>query len=323
MAQPTGNIRVALPQRARTGSLTRSCHAPHPVAPCPAPATPAPARPDRPGRTLLTAVLCLALVTGVAAVVRTAAAANTVTVFYRPNPAWTTVNIHYAPTGGAWTAVPGVSMDAACTGWRRKTIDLGTATGVAGGVQQRLRHLGQQQRGQLQPGHRQRDRVRWASGTGDPCATASPSPAPSSQRRTVLPAERGLDHRQHPLRAARRAWTAVPGVRDGRPPAPGGARRPSTWVRPPGCRWCSTTAPAPGTTTTAATTASAPGITIVRRRHRHAATRAPPPRRHRRRRRPATDPADHRRRPPPPSTTARHDAATCSAATRARTPSTS
>ncbi|WP_239121039.1 carbohydrate binding domain-containing protein, partial [Catellatospora chokoriensis] len=58
-----------------------------------------------------------------------ASAANTVTVFYRPNPAWTTVNIHYAPTGGSWTAVPGVAMDAACTGWRKKTIDLGAATG--------------------------------------------------------------------------------------------------------------------------------------------------------------------------------------------------
>ncbi|WP_239168095.1 carbohydrate binding domain-containing protein, partial [Catellatospora coxensis] len=51
-----------------------------------------------------------------------ASAANTVTVFYRPNTAWTTVNIHYAPTGGSWTAVPGVAMDAACTGWRKKTI---------------------------------------------------------------------------------------------------------------------------------------------------------------------------------------------------------
>lgn len=56
---------------------------------------------------------------------------NTATVFYKPNAAWTTVNIHYAPTGGSWTTAPGVAMDAACTGWRKKVISLGSATGLA------------------------------------------------------------------------------------------------------------------------------------------------------------------------------------------------
>ncbi|KQV97251.1 carbohydrate binding domain-containing protein [Rhizobacter sp. Root1221] len=56
---------------------------------------------------------------------------NAATVFYKPNTAWTTVNIHYAPTGGAWTAAPGVAMDTACTGWRKKVIPLGAATGLA------------------------------------------------------------------------------------------------------------------------------------------------------------------------------------------------
>jgi glycosidase/chitodextrinase len=56
---------------------------------------------------------------------------NSATVFYRPNTAWSTVNIHYAPNGGAWTTAPGVAMDAACTGWRRKTVALGSATGLA------------------------------------------------------------------------------------------------------------------------------------------------------------------------------------------------
>lgn len=48
--------------------------------------------------------------------------------YYRPD--WTTVNIHYSPTGGTWTAVPGVAMDNACTNYKVKTINLGAATGL-------------------------------------------------------------------------------------------------------------------------------------------------------------------------------------------------
>jgi carbohydrate binding protein with CBM25 domain len=60
-----------------------------------------------------------------------AAAANTVTVFYQPSSAWSSVNIHYAPTGGSWTTVPGVAMGAAsCAGWYTTDIALGTATGM-------------------------------------------------------------------------------------------------------------------------------------------------------------------------------------------------
>jgi chitodextrinase len=55
---------------------------------------------------------------------------NTATVYYKPATSWTAVNIHYATNGGSWTAVPGVAMNAACTGWRVKTIDLGAATGA-------------------------------------------------------------------------------------------------------------------------------------------------------------------------------------------------
>ena len=59
-----------------------------------------------------------------------AAAATTVTVYYKPPAAWSTINIHYAPNGGSWTTVPGVAMDAACTGWYRKALDLGSAAGL-------------------------------------------------------------------------------------------------------------------------------------------------------------------------------------------------
>ncbi|MFF5081751.1 alpha-amylase family glycosyl hydrolase [Actinoplanes sp. NPDC000266] len=60
-----------------------------------------------------------------------AAAAATAAVYYKPSAAWSTVNIHYAPNGGAWTAVPGVEMGAAeCAGWYRKDLDVGGATGL-------------------------------------------------------------------------------------------------------------------------------------------------------------------------------------------------
>ncbi len=55
---------------------------------------------------------------------------NTATVYYKPGSAWATVNIHYAPNGGSWTAVPGVAMNAACNGWYARTIGLGAATGA-------------------------------------------------------------------------------------------------------------------------------------------------------------------------------------------------
>ncbi|GAA1369863.1 carbohydrate binding domain-containing protein [Streptomyces beijiangensis] len=58
--------------------------------------------------------------------------ATSATVFYSTTTVgWTTVNLHYAPTGKAWTAVPGVGMEAACTGWVKKTVDLQGTSGLA------------------------------------------------------------------------------------------------------------------------------------------------------------------------------------------------
>jgi chitodextrinase len=55
---------------------------------------------------------------------------NTATVYYKNTANWSTVNLHYAPTGGTWTAVPGVAMATACTGWKSKTVSLGAANGL-------------------------------------------------------------------------------------------------------------------------------------------------------------------------------------------------
>ncbi|MFJ4905038.1 carbohydrate binding domain-containing protein [Streptomyces sp. NPDC093249] len=53
------------------------------------------------------------------------------TVYYSTEAlGWSTANIHYQPAGGAWTSVPGVGMPAACPGWWKREIDLGTATGL-------------------------------------------------------------------------------------------------------------------------------------------------------------------------------------------------
>ncbi|MFE3068767.1 carbohydrate binding domain-containing protein [Streptomyces sp. NPDC059247] len=53
------------------------------------------------------------------------------TVYYSTEAlGWSTANIHYQPVGGAWTSVPGVGMRAACPGWWKQEIDLGTATGL-------------------------------------------------------------------------------------------------------------------------------------------------------------------------------------------------
>ncbi|MFC9244830.1 carbohydrate binding domain-containing protein [Streptomyces sp. NPDC057136] len=56
---------------------------------------------------------------------------NTASVYYSTaTVGWTTTNLHYQPAGGAWTAVPGVGMEAACTGWVKRSVDLGAATGM-------------------------------------------------------------------------------------------------------------------------------------------------------------------------------------------------
>lgn len=60
----------------------------------------------------------------------TTQAGNVANVYYRPASSWTQVNLHYAPTGGVWTAVPGVAMSTACTGWRLYTVNLAAATGL-------------------------------------------------------------------------------------------------------------------------------------------------------------------------------------------------
>ncbi|MEV4685724.1 carbohydrate binding domain-containing protein [Streptomyces kurssanovii] len=61
----------------------------------------------------------------------TPAPGNAATVYYSTQAlGWSTANIHYRPAGGAWTAVPGIGMQAACAGWWKQTLDLGPATSL-------------------------------------------------------------------------------------------------------------------------------------------------------------------------------------------------
>ncbi|MGI5359609.1 carbohydrate binding domain-containing protein [Streptomyces sp. CA-252508] len=61
-----------------------------------------------------------------------AAADGTATVFYYTKTRdWARYHLHYAPDGGAWTTVPGVGMEPACTDWVKRTVTLGTAQGLA------------------------------------------------------------------------------------------------------------------------------------------------------------------------------------------------
>jgi chitodextrinase len=60
----------------------------------------------------------------------TTPAGNLATVYYRLPSGWSSANIHYSPTGGTWTTVPGVAMAAACTGWVSYTANLSTASAM-------------------------------------------------------------------------------------------------------------------------------------------------------------------------------------------------
>ncbi|MFD6371850.1 carbohydrate binding domain-containing protein, partial [Streptomyces roseolus] len=60
-----------------------------------------------------------------------AVAENTATVHYwTKTKNWSAHNLHWAPDGGSWTAVPGTAMEPACTDWVKKTVSLGSATGL-------------------------------------------------------------------------------------------------------------------------------------------------------------------------------------------------
>ncbi|MEW1911925.1 carbohydrate binding domain-containing protein [Kitasatospora sp. NPDC085895] len=148
-----------------------------------------------------------------------ATASNTATVFYYTKTRnWSTYNLHWAPDGGSWTTVPGVAMEAACTDWVKKTVDLGSATGL---------------QATFNNGSGTWDNNggrNYALGTGsitvkdgviahsDPCAgggtAPSPGPTPTGTTSTVYysTAVVGWSTVNLHYAPAGGAWTAVPGI---------------------------------------------------------------------------------------------------------------
>ncbi|WP_306324884.1 carbohydrate binding domain-containing protein [Streptomyces venezuelae] len=151
-----------------------------------------------------------------------ATAENTATVFYWTKTRnWARYNLHWAPDGGSWTTVPGVAMEAACTDWVKKTVPLGTATGL---------------QATFNDGSGTWDNNggrNYALGTGsltvkdgviahsDPCAGTEPGPTPTptptptpGAKATVYysTAALGWSTANIHYQPAGGAWTAVPGV---------------------------------------------------------------------------------------------------------------
>lgn len=173
----------------------------------------------------------LALAAGVLAALlpfTAAAAANTVTVYYQSPAAWgASVNIHYGVDGQAWTPVPGVPMDTACAGWRRKTVDLGAATGAQVVFTNGSGVWDNNNGANYRLGAGTVTVAAGRIGTGDPCATPSPSGTPTpSPSATVAPSPtpgntaevwyhltpRGWTAANLHYRPTGGAWTTAPGV---------------------------------------------------------------------------------------------------------------
>ncbi|MFB8079261.1 carbohydrate binding domain-containing protein [Streptomyces sp. NPDC056013] len=145
-----------------------------------------------------------------------ATAENTATVFYWTKTRnWAQYKLHWAPDGGSWTTVPGVAMEAACTDWVKKTVSLGTATGLqatfTNGTGTWDNNGGRN----------------YALGTGsltvkdgviahsDPCAGTGPEPTPTpGAEATVYFSTEALGWSTANIhyQPAGGAWTAVPGV---------------------------------------------------------------------------------------------------------------
>ncbi|MEU4218145.1 alpha-amylase family glycosyl hydrolase [Actinoplanes sp. NPDC026623] len=109
--------------------------------------------------------------------VAAASAASSVTVYYQRPTGWTTVNIHYAPYGGSWTAVPGVAMQTSCTGWLARTIDLGDANGLQVVFNNGSGVWDNNNGANYSLGTGDVTVAAGRPGTGNPCATSSPTPS--------------------------------------------------------------------------------------------------------------------------------------------------
>ena len=248
----------------------------------------------------------LALAAGVLAALlpfTAAAAANTVTVYYQPPPPGRRSTSTTPRTAAPGPPCPACRWTRPAPAGCKKTIDLGTATG--------LQVVFNNGSGVWDNNNGANYRLGTGNVTVAGGGSAPATRAPRRRRRlrarhrhprrhvwSTTPTTARLDHREPPLPAHRRRLDHRAGRARWRPPAPAGPARPSTSAPPPACRPRSTTAPAPGTTTAARTTPWARGAApstagVVTATPRTRARRSPPD----------TEPAVHagRRSPPPPT----------------------
>ncbi|WP_329499532.1 carbohydrate binding domain-containing protein [Kitasatospora herbaricolor] len=136
-------------------------------------------------------------------------AAGTATVYYKPTAGWSTVDLHYAPTGGSWTTSPGVPMDAACDGWFKKTVDLGAATGLAATFNNGAGSWDNHNGADYALGSGVSAVTGGAVSTTDPCANATPTSA------TVFYSTTTTNWSAYYLHwaPAGGSWTTAPGTR--------------------------------------------------------------------------------------------------------------
>ena len=167
-------------------------------------------------------IAILTLLASLLVVPALAAAGNTVTVFYKPPRAGPPSTSTTRPTAARGPPSPGVAMAAGLHRLVQQDDRPRHRHRPPGRLQQRLRHLGQQRRQELHPGHRHRHRHgRRRRAPATRAAVPAHAQRPAARRQHAPPSSTTpptrLDRRStSTTRPTGGAWTAVPGVADER-----------------------------------------------------------------------------------------------------------
>lgn len=107
------------------------------------------------------------------------------TVYYKSG--WAPAYIHYQIGSGAWTTVPGSAMEAACTGWHKKTIALGSSTSLNAAFNNGSGQWDSRGGSNYQLGINDSKVEAGVASAGNPCPVdTTPPTAPSALRKGVV-----------------------------------------------------------------------------------------------------------------------------------------